>query len=96
MCFYSVRLFFYTMHRPSRFLQGKGDGMKEEWIAYIVKQTLQGLKYFHDQGQVIVYLFCPSPGFIALFQARQALQAHVDALLFHHLVLFQLMMQATP
>eukprot|EP00752_Nemacystus_decipiens_P015075 g13429.t1 len=32
--------------------EGKGDGMKEEWIAYIVKQTLQGLKYFHDQGQI--------------------------------------------
>ena len=26
--------------------------MKEEWIAYVLKQTLQGLKYFHDQGQV--------------------------------------------
>ena len=32
--------------------QGKGNGMKEEWIAYVLKQTLQGLKYFHDQGQV--------------------------------------------
>lgn len=32
--------------------QGKGDGMKEECIAYVLKQTLQGLKYFHDQGQV--------------------------------------------
>lgn len=32
--------------------QGKGEGMKEEWIAYVLKQTLQGLKYFHDQGQV--------------------------------------------
>lgn len=26
--------------------------MKEECIAYVLKQTLQGLKYFHDQGQV--------------------------------------------
>lgn len=33
-------------------VQGKGEGMKEEWIAYVLKQTLQGLKYFHDQGQV--------------------------------------------
>ncbi|CAM9319251.1 unnamed protein product [Ectocarpus sp. 12 AP-2014] len=32
--------------------EGKGEGMKEEWIAYILKQTLQGLKYFHDQGQI--------------------------------------------
>lgn len=32
--------------------QGLGDGMKEECIAYVLKQTLQGLKYFHDQGQV--------------------------------------------
>lgn len=35
-----------------RHSQGKGEGMKEEWIAYVLKQTLQGLKYFHDQGQV--------------------------------------------
>eukprot|EP00903_Cladosiphon_okamuranus_P013273 g12375.t1 len=32
--------------------EGKGDGMKEECIAYVLKQTLQGLKYFHDQGQI--------------------------------------------
>ncbi|CAN0233871.1 unnamed protein product [Ascophyllum nodosum] len=32
--------------------EGKGEGMKEEWIAYVLKQTLQGLKYFHDQGQI--------------------------------------------
>ncbi|CAM9779704.1 unnamed protein product, partial [Ectocarpus fasciculatus] len=32
---------------------GKGAiQLKEEWIAYILKQTLQGLKYFHDQGQI--------------------------------------------
>lgn len=35
-----------------RVSQGKGEGMKEEWIAYVLKQTLQGLKYFHDNGQV--------------------------------------------
>ena len=33
--------------------------MREEWIAYIVKQTLQGLKYFHDQGQVSTSLRTP-------------------------------------
>lgn len=52
----------YVAWGPSPFLQGKGDGMKEEWIAYIVKQTLQGLKYFHDQGQVnflFSRLLCP-------------------------------------
>eukprot|EP00752_Nemacystus_decipiens_P010261 g9145.t1 len=32
--------------------QGMGDGMKEDWIAYIVQQTLQGLKYLHDRGQI--------------------------------------------
>lgn len=52
---------------PVAVCQGKGDGMKEEWIAYIVKQTLQGLKYFHDQGQVIV-CFYPSSVSVALFR----------------------------
>lgn len=57
--FSSVRVFIVltdALHGLSPFPQGKGDGMKEEWIAYIVKQTLQGLKYFHDQGQVGVCL----------------------------------------
>lgn len=44
--------------RPLVDVQGKGEGMKEEWIAYVLKQTLQGLKYFHDQGQVGVRNGC--------------------------------------
>jgi len=31
---------------------GHGEGMKEEWIAAILKATLEGLEYFHKQGQV--------------------------------------------
>jgi len=31
---------------------GFGRGMKEEWLAYVLKQTLQGLEYFHRSGQV--------------------------------------------
>lgn len=31
---------------------GMGEGMKEDWLAYILRETLQGLKYFHDQGQI--------------------------------------------
>jgi len=29
-----------------------GEGMKEDWLAYILRETLQGLKYFHDNGQI--------------------------------------------
>lgn len=43
---------FLTVAPHRTTTQGKGNGMKEEWIAYVLKQTLQGLKYFHDQGQV--------------------------------------------
>jgi serine/threonine-protein kinase OSR1/STK39 len=31
---------------------GMGEGMKEDWLAYILRETLQGLKYFHDNGQI--------------------------------------------
>merc|ERR1719443_2716069 len=31
---------------------GLGSGLREEWLAYILKETLQGLKYFHDHGQI--------------------------------------------
>lgn len=31
---------------------GYGDGMNEEWLAYILKEALQGLKYLHDSGQI--------------------------------------------
>lgn len=31
---------------------GKGEGLKEEWIATILKQVLQGLEYYHSQGAV--------------------------------------------
>jgi len=29
-----------------------GEGMKEEWLAYILKQALLGIKYLHDHGQI--------------------------------------------
>ncbi|CAM9327664.1 unnamed protein product [Chrysoparadoxa australica] len=32
--------------------KGKGDGMQEEWIAYVLKETLQGLNYFHQNGHI--------------------------------------------
>jgi serine/threonine-protein kinase OSR1/STK39 len=32
--------------------QGKPPGMREEWIAYILSETLQGLQYFHSNGQI--------------------------------------------
>lgn len=31
---------------------GMGEGLREDWLAYILRETLQGLKYFHDQGQI--------------------------------------------
>lgn len=31
---------------------GLGEGLREDWLAYILRETLQGLKYFHDQGQI--------------------------------------------
>ncbi len=31
---------------------GLGEGMREDWLAYILRESLQGLKYFHDQGQI--------------------------------------------
>lgn len=40
--------------RIMRYLKsvGMGEGLKEEWIAVILKATLEGLKYFHSQNQV--------------------------------------------
>lgn len=32
--------------------KGFGDGMKEEWIALILKSALLGLEYFHNHGQL--------------------------------------------
>lgn len=31
---------------------GFGEGMNEEWLAYILQETLQGLRYLHDNGQI--------------------------------------------
>lgn len=31
---------------------GFGLGMNEEWFSYILKETLQGLSYLHDNGQI--------------------------------------------
>jgi serine/threonine-protein kinase OSR1/STK39 len=32
--------------------QGFGEGMNEEWLAYILKESLQGLRYLHEHGQI--------------------------------------------
>ncbi|GBG32950.1 Serine/threonine-protein kinase OSR1 [Hondaea fermentalgiana] len=32
--------------------KGLGDGLKEEWIAPILKSALEGLEYFHKRGKV--------------------------------------------
>jgi serine/threonine protein kinase len=29
-----------------------GEGMNEEWLAYIIRETLQGLSYLHGNGQI--------------------------------------------
>ena len=29
-----------------------GEGMNEEWLAYILHQTLQGLNYLHEKGHI--------------------------------------------
>jgi serine/threonine-protein kinase OSR1/STK39 len=31
---------------------GNGDGMNEEWLAYILREALQGLRYLHNNGQI--------------------------------------------
>ena len=31
---------------------GMGDGMSEEWLAYILREALQGLHYLHANGQI--------------------------------------------
>jgi len=31
---------------------GMGDGMNEEWLAYILREALQGLHYLHNNGQI--------------------------------------------
>mmetsp|Transcript_16026 Transcript_16026/g.21181 ORF Transcript_16026/g.21181 Transcript_16026/m.21181 type:complete len:401 (+) Transcript_16026:237-1439(+) len=40
----------HVINRSKR--MGMGEGMREEWIAYILHETLQGLHYFHSQGQL--------------------------------------------
>ncbi len=32
--------------------KGKKEGMLEKWVAYILHETLQGLAYFHNNGQL--------------------------------------------
>lgn len=31
---------------------GLGEGMNEDWLAYILRETLQGLHYLHHNGQI--------------------------------------------
>ena len=31
---------------------GNGDGMNEDWLAFILREALQGLRYLHDNGQI--------------------------------------------
>ena len=33
-------------------LMGLGEGMNEEWLAYILREALQGLHYIHSNGQI--------------------------------------------
>lgn len=42
---------------------GMGEGMSEEWLAYILREALQGLHYLHNNGQSVSFiylLFCCS------------------------------------
>lgn len=41
---------FHVMNVARR--MGRGGGMKEDWIAYILRETLHGLQYFHQNGQI--------------------------------------------
>mmetsp|Transcript_7085 Transcript_7085/g.10602 ORF Transcript_7085/g.10602 Transcript_7085/m.10602 type:complete len:408 (+) Transcript_7085:119-1342(+) len=41
---------FHVMDVAKR--KGFNPGMREDWIAYILKETLSGLNYFHQDGQI--------------------------------------------
>ncbi|KAG5182103.1 putative protein kinase [Tribonema minus] len=41
---------FHVMSVSKR--MGNAGGMKEDWIAYILRETLCGLQYFHQNGQI--------------------------------------------
>lgn len=32
--------------------QGLGEGMNEDWVAYIIRETLKGLNYLHNAGYI--------------------------------------------